>query len=80
VVEVIYEGRERVWQIVSPSGDRMYTYSDGATAQAEAAMLNGLDSLPSRDRLRLRESSHLEWTGRSLPLPVLGYRDAETLE
>jgi hypothetical protein len=77
-VEVVYEGLERIWRLVSPSGDRMYTYSDAGTAQAEAAMLNSLDSLPSTDRLRLKESSHLQWTGRSLPLPVLAYRDPET--
>ena len=63
-VEVVDEGRESVWRVVSPEGSPLYSYADGPTAQAEAAVLNELQSSPASDRLRLQELNHAALTGR----------------
>jgi len=63
-VEVVDERRERVWRVVSPAGDPLYSYADGPTAQAEAAVLNELESSHDPDRLRLQELNHVALTGR----------------
>jgi len=76
-VEVVDEGRERVWRVVSPAGDPLYSYADGPTAQAEAAVLNELQSSRDPDRLRLQEQSHAALTGRVHRMPGAGHGTAE---
>jgi hypothetical protein len=71
-VEVAQEGHERVWRVVSPDGNPMYSYADGPTAQAEAAVLNELQSSPDSSRLRLQELSHAAMTGRLHHMPGAG--------
>jgi hypothetical protein len=68
-VEVVSNGGEFVWQVLSPTGDPLYSYADRPTAQAEAAVLNGLQSSSDPDRLRLRELSHAALTGRLHRMP-----------
>jgi hypothetical protein len=63
-VEVVDEGRECRWQIVSPAGDRLYSYADPASAQAEAKLLNEREASRDSTRLRLRELIRAAPTGR----------------
>jgi hypothetical protein len=51
-IEAITAEGRRAWVVVSPQGSRMYWFSDRATAEAEAAVLN--EPAPDRGRRRLK--------------------------
>jgi hypothetical protein len=45
-VDIGQEVRERLYAIVTPSGDRMYSYASRRDAEDEAAVLNAVHASP----------------------------------
>lgn len=52
-VEIGQQGRERLFTVVTPSGDRLYTYASYRDAESEASVLNTVHASPLAQRAEL---------------------------
>jgi hypothetical protein len=55
------QGGERLFTVVAPSGDRLYSFTDPRAAEAEATALNTFDQTPLARRVALANDT---WSDR----------------
>jgi hypothetical protein len=61
-IEVTRQGLERVFTVVTPTGDRLYSFTDPRAAEAEATALNTFEQTPLARRAAQAQGT---WSDRT---------------